>query len=92
MMETIMFGAQTVKHFQSNDQKDPDDMKGNPKTGVKRKKHKSVKFQIEEDKVLEAYVTHWQGWKRMTEFSNGRSKGSRTTIFDKELEIQVTTT
>ncbi len=35
-------------------------MKGNPKTGVKHKTQKSVKFQIEEDKVLEAYVTHWQ--------------------------------
>ncbi len=55
-----MFGAQTAKQFQSNGQKYQDDMKGNPKTGVKDKTQKSVKFQIEEDKVLEAYVTHWQ--------------------------------
>ena len=60
IMETIMFGAQTAKQFQSNDQKYQDDMKGNPKTGVKHKTQKSVKFQIEEDKVLEAYVAHWQ--------------------------------
>jgi hypothetical protein len=60
IMETIMFGAQTAKQFQSDDQKYQDDMKGNPEMGVKHKTQKSVKFQIEEDKVLEAYVTHWQ--------------------------------
>ena len=60
VMETIMFGAQTAKQCQSNDQKYQDDMKGNPKTVVKHKTQKLVKFQIEEDKVLEAYVTHWQ--------------------------------
>ena len=59
IMETIMFGAQTAKKFQSNGQKYQDDMKGNPKTGVKHKTQKSVKFQIEEGKVLEAYVAHW---------------------------------
>ncbi len=26
----------------------------------KRKTQKSAKFQIEKDKVIEAYVTHWQ--------------------------------
>ncbi len=59
-METIMFGAQTAKQFQINDQnfqKYQDDMKGNLTTVVRRKMQKSVKFQIEEDKVLEAYVT-----------------------------------
>jgi hypothetical protein len=35
-------------------------MKDNPKTGVKHKMQKSFKFQIEEDKVFEAYITHWQ--------------------------------
>ncbi len=60
MMETIMFGAQAARQFQSNYQKYQDDMKSNPTTGVKRKTQKSVKFQIEEDQVLEAYVTHWQ--------------------------------
>ena len=58
-METIMFGAQTANKFQSNS-KYQDDMKGNPISGVKRKTRKSVKSQIEEDNVLEAYVTHWQ--------------------------------
>ncbi len=52
IMETIMFGAQTAKQFQSNDQKYQDDMKGNPNSGVRRKKQKAVKFQLEEDKVL----------------------------------------
>jgi hypothetical protein len=60
MFETIMFGAQTAKQFQSNDQKYQDDMKGDPTMGDKRKTRKSVKFQIEEGKVLEAYVKHWQ--------------------------------
>jgi hypothetical protein len=54
--ETIMFCAQTARQFQSNHQKYQDDMKGNPKTVVKRKTHKSAKFQIEEDKILEAYA------------------------------------
>jgi hypothetical protein len=35
IMETIVFGAQTAKQFQINDQKYQDDMKGNLKTGVK---------------------------------------------------------
>jgi hypothetical protein len=35
-------------------------MKGNPISGVKRKTQKSVSFHIEEDKVIEAHVTHWQ--------------------------------
>jgi len=56
-METIMFGAQTAKQFQINGQKYQEDMKDNPNSGVKRK---TQKFQIEEDKVIEAYVTHWQ--------------------------------
>ncbi len=55
-----MLGAQTAKQFQSDVQKYQDDMKDNPKTGVKRKQQKSVKSQIEEDEVLEAYVMHWQ--------------------------------
>ena len=56
-MEEIMFGAQTAKQSQRKYQ---DSMKGNPKSGDKRKTQKSVKFQIEEDKVIKAYVTHWQ--------------------------------
>ena len=37
-------------------------LKDNPKSvaKIKSKKQKSVNFQIEEDKVIEAYVTHWQ--------------------------------
>ena len=56
-MEKIMFGAQTAKQSQRKYQ---DSMKDNPNSGVKRKTQKSVRFQIEEDKVIEAYVTHWQ--------------------------------
>ena len=61
-MKTIMFGAQTVKQYQSNGQKYQDDMKDNPKSdaNIKSKKQKPFRFQIEEDKVIEAYVTHWQ--------------------------------
>jgi hypothetical protein len=59
-MKTIMFGAQTAKQYQSNGQKYQDEMKDNPKLGVKRKTQKSVKHKIEEDKVIEAYITHWQ--------------------------------
>ena len=56
-MEKIMFGAQTAKQSQRKYQ---DSMKDNPNSGVKRKTQKSVRFQIEADKVIEAYVTHWQ--------------------------------
>ncbi len=35
-------------------------MKGNPKSESKRKKQKPFNFQIEEDQVIEAHVTHWQ--------------------------------
>jgi hypothetical protein len=55
-----MFGEQTAKQSQRKHQ---DSMKGNPKSGVnsvKRKTQKSVRFKIEEDKVIEAHVTHWQ--------------------------------
>ena len=52
-----MFGAQTAKQSQRKHQ---DSMKGNPNSEVKHKTQKSVRFQIEEDKVIEAYVTHWQ--------------------------------
>ena len=55
-----MFGAQTAKQSQRKYQ---DSMKGNPKSGDTRKTQKSVRFQIEEDKVIEAYVTHWQEFK-----------------------------
>ncbi len=51
MMKTIMFGAQTTKQFQGDVQKYQDDMKDNPTTGFKRKMQKSVKSQIEDDKV-----------------------------------------
>ncbi len=35
MLETITFGAQTEKQFQTNVQNYQDDMQSNPKTGVK---------------------------------------------------------
>jgi hypothetical protein len=35
-------------------------MKDNPKLGVKRKMQKSVKHKIEEEKVIEAFITNWQ--------------------------------
>jgi len=56
-MEEIMFGAQTAKQSQHKHQVS---MNGNPISGVKRKTQKSVRFKIEEDKVIEAHVTHWQ--------------------------------
>jgi hypothetical protein len=61
-MKTIMFGAQTAKQYQSNGQKYQDDMNDNPKSDakIKSKTQESVRLQIEEDKVIEAYVTHWQ--------------------------------
>ncbi len=52
-----MFGAHTSKHSRRNYQ---DSMKDNPNSGVQRKTQKTVRFQIEEDKVIEAHVTHWQ--------------------------------
>ena len=61
-MKTIMFCAQTAIQIQNNGQKYQDDMKDNPKSqaNIKRKRQKSIKFQIEEEKVIEAYITHWQ--------------------------------
>jgi hypothetical protein len=56
--EEIMFSAQTATQSQRKYQ---DSMKGNPNSRVKLKTHKSFKFQIEEDKAIEAHVTHWQG-------------------------------
>ena len=59
-METIMFAA--ANQFQDKGQKYQDDMKDNPNSeaNIKRKTQNSIKFQIEEEKVIEAYVTHWQ--------------------------------
>ncbi len=51
-----MFGAQTAKQSQRKHQ---DSMKGNPNSEVKHKTQKSVRLKIEEDKVIEAHVTHW---------------------------------
>ncbi len=36
-------------------------MKDNPKSDakIKSKKQNSASFQIEEDKIIEAYITHW---------------------------------
>ena len=56
-MEEVMFGEQTATQSQHKYQ---DNMKDNPYSGVKHKTQKSVKIQIEEDKVIEAHVTHWQ--------------------------------
>ena len=61
MMKTMIFGAQTAKQCQINSQRYQDDMKDNTKSGINRKTQNSVKFQMEEDKVIEAYVTQWQG-------------------------------
>ncbi len=55
----MMFGAQTAKQYQSNGQKYQDEMKDNPKLGVKRKMQKSVKHKIEGDKDIEDHVTQW---------------------------------
>ena len=67
MMGTIMFGAQTAKQFQNNGQ-----YQDNPKLECKRKTHKSVKFQIEEDRVIEAYVTHWKELKKQDRVQQGQ--------------------
>ncbi len=45
--------------WQSNEQKHQGNMEENPKSGVMCKTRKSVKFQIEEDKVIDAHVTQW---------------------------------
>ena len=52
-MEEIMFGAQTAEQSKRKHQ---DTMKENPISGVKRKTQKSVKFKIEEVKVIEAIL------------------------------------
>ncbi len=54
-MEEIMFGAQTAKQSQRKYQ---NSMKDNPDSGVKRKTQKSASFQIEEDKIIEGYLTY----------------------------------
>ncbi len=73
-MQEIMFGAQTTKQSQRKHQ---DSMKGNPKSGVKRKTQKLVRFKIEKHMGIGAHVTHWQVISRSskvkTEFRNGRS-------------------
>ena len=69
MMETIVFGAQTAKLFQNNGQYQ---VKDNSKSESKRKKQKSVKFQIEEDKVIEAHVTHWQELEKQDRVQQGQ--------------------
>ena len=50
IMKTMMFGAQTAKQYQSNEQKHQDEMKDNLKLVVKHKTQKSVKHKIEEDR------------------------------------------
>ena len=69
-----MFSVQTAKQFRNNGQKYQDDMKDNPKSGGKRKTRKSVKFQIEEDKVIEAYVTHWQELEEKDQVQQGQEQ------------------
>jgi hypothetical protein len=70
-METIMFGAQSAKRYQRDGQKYQDDIKDNSKSeaNIMRKTQKSVKFQIEEDKVIEASGsvtrTFWQQQKNL---------------------------
>ena len=64
-----MFGAQTAKQFQNNGQYQ---VKDNPKSESKRKKQKSVEFQIEEDQVIEAHVTHWQELEKQDRVQQGQ--------------------
>jgi hypothetical protein len=68
-MATIMFGAKQFKNDQHQD-----DMKDNLISRGKRKtqKSESVKFQIEEDKVIEAYVTHWQELEKQDRVQQGQ--------------------
>ena len=47
-------------------------MKDNPKSESKRKSQKSVNSQIEEDKVIEAYVTHWQELEKQDRVQQGQ--------------------
>ncbi len=56
-MEEIIIGAQTAKQSQCKHQ---DSMEGNPISGVKCKTQKSVRFKIEEVKLIEAHATNWQ--------------------------------
>ena len=46
--------------------------KDTPLSSGKRKTQKSVKFQIEEDKVIEAYVTHWQELEKQDRVQQGQ--------------------
>ena len=64
-----MFGAQTAKQFQNNCQYQ---VKDNPKSESKRKKQKSVEFQIEEDQIIEAHVTHWQELEKQDRVQQGQ--------------------
>ncbi len=73
-LATMMFGAQTAKQFQDNGQEYQDSMKDNSYSGGKHKNQKLDKFQIEEDKVIEAYVWHWQEHTKNKRFQQGQEQ------------------
>ncbi len=62
MIKKVLFYAQAPKQFQSNVWKYQDNMKDHPtstsKTRVTSRAQKSLESQIEDEKVLEAYVKH----------------------------------
>jgi hypothetical protein len=71
VMESLMFRAQTVKQFQENDQNYQDSMK-DQYSGDKHKNQKSVKFEVEVDKVFEAYVKYWREHTKNASFQQGQ--------------------
>jgi hypothetical protein len=83
VMESIMFGAQTAKQFQDIGQKYQDSMKHNLYSGDKHKNQESVKFQIEEYKVIVAYVTNWQEHTKNASFQQGQERNEQDRNFSK---------
>jgi hypothetical protein len=75
IMKRIMFGAQTAKQYQSNGQKYEDEMKDNPKLGVKRKTQKSVKHKLKVTRILKT-MSH--NGRSILQLSKGRSKRTQT--------------
>ncbi len=74
---------------QQSSHKYQDDIEDKTKLGVQHKMKESVKYRIEEDKVIEAYVTHRQEMEKNTRVNNGRST---ITIFDMKRRSCSTTT
>jgi hypothetical protein len=90
-MTTIMFGSQTAKPFQKNYQHQ-DDMKDNPISRGKQKTQKPVKFKIEDDKVIEAYVTYWQELENQDRVQQGQEIERRITTCPSMLCLSEKTT